>query len=126
VRALVDAAQELLEKFAPARHSQQDEAHAQPAAESVPATCEWCPLCTLAALVRGQHTELARTALEYGGVLLGLLRAVLDEAVQHKQHGSPRAAGAEPGEAGSSPEGTEAPSKVQRIPVRRSPPAGWD
>jgi hypothetical protein len=118
VRELVEELRELIARLAAPSGSPRGDEQASPAPESAPASCEWCPLCTLAALLRGQRTELAMTALDCGGVLLGLLRAVLDDAAAHGpagEHGTDPASGRD---AASSRDG-EASSKVQRIPVRR-------
>ncbi len=41
--------------------------------------CSWCPVCALAALMRGEHHELLAILAGYAGVLLALLRELLDE-----------------------------------------------
>lgn len=128
VRELLAGLRELVDRLVPPAGAAHAEEQARPAAESVPVSCDWCPLCTLAVLLRGQRTELAETALDYAGVLLGLLRAVLDDAVQHGGPAEPRRSGADPPggrDTSAASEAAEGPSKVQRIPVRRRSTAGW-
>ncbi|UJC81811.1 hypothetical protein D4768_17045 [Rhodococcus erythropolis] len=41
--------------------------------------CSWCPVCALAALVRGEHHELLAFLAGQAAVFLALLREILDE-----------------------------------------------
>jgi hypothetical protein len=41
--------------------------------------CSWCPVCAIAALVRGEHHELLAFLAGQAAVLLALLRELLDE-----------------------------------------------
>jgi DNA-binding HxlR family transcriptional regulator len=45
--------------------------------------CQWCPLCQLASVLRGEHPELAERIAEAGTALTGALRAMLDAAAKH-------------------------------------------
>jgi hypothetical protein len=123
LRELVASLVELVARLAPAAGAEHGVGQPSRDPDSTLASCEWCPLCTLAALARGERTELARTAVDYAGVLLGLLRAVLDETLQRGPHAS-HGAEASGGQGTGPPREREAPPKVQRIPVRRSSVAG--
>lgn len=41
--------------------------------------CSWCPVCALAALLRGEHHELLAVLAGQAAVFLALLREFLDE-----------------------------------------------
>ncbi|MFE4502329.1 hypothetical protein ACFRFQ_20965 [Rhodococcus sp. NPDC056743] len=41
--------------------------------------CSWCPVCALAALMRGEHHELLAVLAGHVAVLLAVLRELLDE-----------------------------------------------
>lgn len=41
--------------------------------------CSWCPVCALAALMRGEHHELLAVLAGHVAVILALLRELLDE-----------------------------------------------
>lgn len=50
--------------------------------------CRWCPVCALAALVRGQHHETVAALAEHGTALVTILREALvgvpvDPVVSH-------------------------------------------
>jgi hypothetical protein len=45
--------------------------------------CQWCPLCQLASVLRGEHPELAERLAEAGTAVTGVLRAMLDAAGKH-------------------------------------------
>jgi hypothetical protein len=76
-----------------------------PATTEVPATCQWCPLCNLVGLARGDRPELAGRLAEQTGALLSTLRTVLQQPAG--------------GTAGTgSPAGGSAPPQVQAIDVR--------
>lgn len=80
------------------------------------AGCGWCPLCALAAALRGERPELSRRLAEQGvGVLLAL-RSVLEG----HEHPPPDTAAAHPppDTAAASPP----PPRVQHVPVRRRSP----
>lgn len=69
-------------------------------------SCGWCPVCAIASLLRGERPELTSRLADQLAGLLDLLR----------ESAEPRPAGA----AAPPPEPAEpAPSKVQRIDVRR-------
>jgi hypothetical protein len=72
------------------------------------ASCGWCPLCALAATLRGERPELSRRLAEQGVGWLSAVRALLDA---HDES------------CATTPPGPEEPvsaSRVQRIPVRDS------
>jgi len=98
LRALADA---LLEKVEPWLRSGAVPVDAE--------GCGWCPLCALAAALRGQRPELTRRLAEQGAGWLSAARALLDA---HDGACTPRAAAHEP----PSP----AP-RIQRISVRNTP-----
>lgn len=41
------------------------------------ASCTWCPVCAVAALVRGEHQELATKIAEHGTAIVTVLREAL-------------------------------------------------
>ncbi|MBE7189774.1 hypothetical protein [Jatrophihabitans endophyticus] len=42
--------------------------------------CEWCPLCQLASVLRGEHPELTDRLAEAGAAVAGAARALLESA----------------------------------------------
>ena len=61
------------------------------AAASTPqAACQWCPLCSLIALARGDRPELAGRVAEHASGLLVALRAVLQDRPPTEPSGPPR------------------------------------
>ena len=48
-------------------------------AQPVFSGCSWCPVCALAALVRGEHHELLAFLAGQAAAFLALLREILDE-----------------------------------------------
>lgn len=92
---------------------------------TVPATCNWCPLCAIAALIRGDRSELAARTAERMAMLLGQLRIALTEVAARSSGESwDTSGGARPDEepvARSRPRQGAAPTgRVQHIQVRRS------
>ncbi|MEV0948729.1 hypothetical protein [Rhodococcus sp. NPDC049939] len=67
--------------------------HVQESPESEPSGtgqwsgCAWCPVCALAALIRGEQHDLLTLLAEQATVLIALLRQLLEE---HSAHGSDR------------------------------------
>ncbi|PBI99241.1 hypothetical protein BKP42_19040 [Rhodococcus erythropolis] len=63
--------------------------------------CSWCPVCALAALVRGEHHELLAFLAGQAAVFLALLREILEEFLggpsgpDRGPDGGPTAPGAE-------------------------------
>lgn len=43
-----------------------------------PAECEWCPLCQLAAVLRGERPEITARLTEAGIAVAGVLRSIAD------------------------------------------------
>lgn len=80
------------------------EAAAEPSAGNP--DCGWCPLCALAAVLRGQRPELARRLAEQGVGWVSAVRAVL--AAHDQRCAADAAVPAEPA----------APRRVQHITVR--------
>ncbi len=89
-------------------------------ADPMPATCTWCPLCALAAALRGERPELAVRLVEHAS---GLLAAAREALAQHGPgpHGPDQPAG----EAGDR-ERARRTERVQRIDVRRPGPTPPD
>lgn len=83
---------------------------AEAAATDSAADCGWCPLCALAAALRGQRPELARRLAEQGTGWLSAVRTVLE--THDASCGSPSAHHEEPAP----------PPRIQRISVRNSGP----
>jgi hypothetical protein len=73
--------------------------------------CQWCPLCQLASVLRGEHPELTERFAEAGTAVAGAVRALLDSAARHGPAGNP-----EPGSHRPSP----APH-VERIHLDEDP-----
>jgi hypothetical protein len=48
--------------------------------------CQWCPLCQLASILRGEHPELAERVAEAGAAVTGAVRALVDAAARHVPH----------------------------------------
>ncbi len=95
LRALADA---LLEKAEPWLRAE--------AASRGAGDCGWCPLCALAAALRGQRPELTRRLAEQGAGWLSAVRALLEA---HESPCSHRSA---------APEDATPTPKIQRISVR--------
>ncbi|MFC0540050.1 hypothetical protein [Kutzneria chonburiensis] len=72
-------------------------------ADHEPTTCDWCPVCAVAAVLKGERSELAARAAEHAAGLLTVLRM----AVQQERSAPPRA------------EEPAAAPRVQKITVRR-------
>jgi len=49
------------------------------ATASQPVACQWCPVCSVIAVVRGDRPELGGRLAEQAGALLTTLRAVLEQ-----------------------------------------------
>ncbi|SFB46534.1 hypothetical protein SAMN05216266_112200 [Amycolatopsis marina] len=47
--------------------------------------CDWCPLCAIVAVVRGERPEFAARLLEQAAALVALLRAVLADRWQPQE-----------------------------------------
>lgn len=65
-----------------------------PAGESArassPPECQWCPLCQLIALVRGDRPELAQPLADAATAAVAALRAVIDAAAPANTGGADR------------------------------------
>jgi hypothetical protein len=81
-------------------------------ADTPSGSCEWCPVCAVVALLRGEPNALAARGLEHAAELVALLRAVLadrwEPGVAHMPGFTPP-----PRPRGDGP-------RVQPIPVRRT------
>lgn len=62
--------------------------------------CSWCPVCALAALLRGEQHDLVTLVASQLSALIALVRALLDEHAGH------------PGPAGGPPEDTPPPRRA--------------
>lgn len=51
-----------------------------PAAGEHATTCQWCPLCQFASVLRGEQPEVSNQVAEAGAALANALRAVVDAA----------------------------------------------
>lgn len=77
-------------------------------------SCGWCPVCALAAVLRGERTESAARMLEQVNTLVRLLRQALAE------HGEQRAEAGDPAADRADAERTSGAGKqVQHIAVHR-------
>lgn len=96
LRALAEAVLDRLEPVlqrAAAAHAQ------EPTPEGVaPAGrgCSWCPLCALAALIRGEHHDLIAFLATHAAALLALLRELLDDHGRRAGGDSAQSTGAPP------------------------------
>lgn len=54
--------------------------------------CQWCPLCQLASVLRGEHPELTERFAEAATAVAGALQAVVDSAARHVPPQRPDAA----------------------------------
>ena len=73
-------------------------------ADHEPASCDWCPVCAVAAVLKGERSEMAARAAEHAAGLLAVLRMALQQ-----QQSQPAAADEQP----------TTPPRVQKIAVRR-------
>lgn len=109
---LVDAAASRAEEYLrgvgaqPGAGEAGDQDHRHVAAKDS-TTCGWCPICAVAALVRGDRPELTSRLADQLAGLVELLR----ESLAEHRHADPAADAARP------PAAEE--TKVQRIEVRR-------
>ncbi|MFD6057547.1 hypothetical protein C8E05_6615 [Rhodococcus wratislaviensis] len=109
LRALAETALDRLEPIlqrAAAPHAQAD-AEGTPPGTGQWSGCTWCPVCALAALIRGEQHDLVTLLAGQASVLIAVLRQVLDE---HAVHDTPGPDAPEPGPGGgpSEPEGGSA------------------
>ena len=100
VQRLLGAVQEWAQRVVPAPPS----GHPGP-------ECQWCPLCQLASVLRGEHPEMAERLAETGSAVAAAVRALLDTATRHVP--ATRAPGATEGSRRPAP----AP-RVQHIDLR--------
>lgn len=122
LRTYLAGALDLLEPVVD-RLSEQPEPRPGPA----PATCAYCPVCALIAVLRGERSELAARLAEQAAGLLAVLRTALDEGVgaptaEQSSHAAQQATSAPsvtPQPIGTRPASGRAQRSVQRIPVSR-------
>lgn len=83
--------------------------------------CQWCPLCQLAAALRGDHPELTERIAEAGAAIANAVRALAESA---PQRGSGQEAGApDSADAAATTQRHERPTprpRVQRISLDRT------
>lgn len=72
-------------------------------ADHDPTSCDWCPVCAVAAVLRGERSELAARAAEHAAGLLAVVRMAMQ---QQRPAQSPA-------------EEPPTPPRVQKITVRR-------
>jgi hypothetical protein len=70
-RRLAEAVQQWARRTVPAPPS----GHAGP-------ECQWCPLCQLASVLRGEHPELVERVTEAGTALASAFKALMESAAQ--------------------------------------------
>ncbi|RZL23989.1 MULTISPECIES: hypothetical protein [Rhodococcus] len=70
--------------------------------------CSWCPVCAVAALMRGEHHELLAILAGHAAVLLVLLRELLDEFLGGRAPSDGKTDGG-PGGGAPTPDGTSSP-----------------
>ncbi|QNG18509.1 hypothetical protein G4H71_00990 [Rhodococcus triatomae] len=77
--------------------------------------CHWCPVCALAALVRGEQHELLAALSGHALTIVMLLREILAE---HGTRTPPEGGGPDAGPpAGDSPDATESPGPSGFVPI---------
>ncbi|MFC9358644.1 hypothetical protein ACFTZB_19005 [Rhodococcus sp. NPDC057014] len=105
LRTLAETALDRLEPIlsrAAAPHTAADAAGADPGAGQW-SGCTWCPVCALAALIRGEQHDLVTLLAGQASVLIAVLRQILDEHTDHDPPG-PGAPEPGPGDGGGTPE----------------------
>jgi hypothetical protein len=75
-------------------------------------TCQWCPICQLIAVLRGERPEVSDRLAEAGAAVLGAFRAFVDAT-------APPGSG---GDAPRPPADPEAAGRVQHIDLGPEPP----
>jgi hypothetical protein len=106
LRALAETALDRLEPIlqrAAAPHAQAD-AEGAPAGTGQWSGCTWCPVCALAALIRGEQHDLVTLLAGQASVLIAVLRQVLDEHAVHDTSSPGGPDCPEPGPGGGTPE----------------------
>lgn len=88
------------------------------------AACEWCPLCAVIAVARGQRPDFAVRLFEQAAQVVALLRAVLADRWEpgeglHMPGFRPSEADAEHAQTRHSPTRPASSPRVQHITVRR-------
>jgi hypothetical protein len=79
--------------------------------------CEWCPLCAVIAVARGERPEFAAGLLEQAAHLIALLRAVL--ADRWEPDGTVHMPGFRPRSEPHDPADERTAPRVQHVTVRR-------
>ncbi|QSE94470.1 hypothetical protein JWS13_40625 [Rhodococcus pseudokoreensis] len=105
LRTLAETALDRLEPIlqrAAAPHPPADAA-GEPAGAGQWSGCTWCPVCALAALIRGEQHDLVTLLAGQASVLIAVLRQILDEHTDHDPSG-PGAPEPGPGDGGSNTE----------------------
>lgn len=87
--------------------------------------CQWCPLCQLASVLRGEHPELTDRLAEAGVAVSTAVRALLDQAAAR----TPGRGSSTPDLGSSSPDATPSARpqprpRVQRIVLDDETPKG--
>lgn len=84
--------------------------------------CSWCPVCALAAVIRGEHQELLTVLTQYAATVLALLREFLDHILGGGDGGRGNGPEAAPDDSEPTPEGAAStqprPSAFVPINVR--------
>ena len=79
------------DEFGRLLHTVQDwAARAFPAAGEHESTCQWCPLCQLMAVVRGERPDLNERVTEAGSAVVSALRTLFDAATAGGHGADPR------------------------------------
>ncbi|MCQ4119021.1 hypothetical protein [Rhodococcus tibetensis] len=115
LRALAESALERLEPIlqrAAAPHSQ-DGPNDERAATGEWSGCTWCPVCALAAVIRGEQHDLVTLLANQGTVLVAVLRQILDE---HRVHDGPQAPESPPGGSGAE-DAPPSPAESAFVPI---------
>ncbi len=108
-RRLLDALQDWARRVLPEPPS----GHAGP-------ECQWCPLCQVASVLRGEHPELTERMTEAGTAIAQAVRAVAESAAAHAPGAGDTARA---GAAGTRPRPRPRPGRrVQRIALTETEP----
>jgi hypothetical protein len=71
-----------LRKFLGGVQSWARNAMSEPQQQHSVSTCDWCPLCQFADVVRGDNPDVSDKIAEAGAAVVSALRAVMEAAVQ--------------------------------------------
>ncbi|MBV8931380.1 MAG: hypothetical protein JOZ47_19110 [Kutzneria sp.] len=86
--------------------------------EHVEGSCDWCPVCAVAAVLRGERSELAAKAAEHAAGLLAVLRMAMRQPPDAPPADTPAPSGERTARAGEESDSAR-PPRVRKIAVHR-------